>query len=158
MEMWMAMKASFFRIGRDLDLPAGSLIQQGKDWLLRSTLSSQNEERAAALWLNGDGVGTFQLLDGVSRCVTLDPALKLELRIDGPIEGPAGARLGSLIWSEDGLSRAICAADGYFMTMDGVHSKEFAGTRSFFALNWSIWIVDKDGKDVAGGPLVTVNS
>lgn len=153
----MAMKASFFRIARDFDLPAGSMIQHGKDWLLRSKLVSQNEEQAAALWLSGDGLGTFQLLESPSRCVTLDPALKLELRIDGFIEGPSGAPLGSLTWSEDGLSQAICAADGRFMTIDGVSSKQFLGPRAFFARNWSIWIVDKDGKDIAGGPLVTVN-
>lgn len=158
MEMWMTMKASFFRIGRDRDLPPGSLILQSNNWLLRTTIHSQGEDRPSALWLTGEHVGTFQLLDDVSQCVTLDPALKLELRVDGPIEGPSGARIGSLIWSENEASPAICAVDRLFMTMEGIAVARASGIRSFFAPDWSIWIVDEDGKDMAKGALVTVKS
>lgn len=115
----MAMKASFFRIGRDRDLAPGSLIQQSNNWLLRTTIHSQGEDRPSALWLTGEHIGTFQLLDDVSRCVTLDPALKRELRLDSPIEGSSGARIGSLVWSENESSHAICAVDRLFMTLEG---------------------------------------
>nr|WP_313226967.1 hypothetical protein [Stenotrophomonas pavanii] len=152
----MALKASFFRIENDLDVAPGSLIRQGTDWLIRAKIEDRHEKADVALCLTGEQIGQFSYIFDPSRCVVLDPTLKLELRVEGIIEGPGGAVIGSLVWS--GSSQAICAKDGFFITMAGESSKDFSGLRAFFARNWSIWAVDETGKEIGSGPLVVVSA
>lgn len=154
----MAIKARFFQIKNDYDLDLGSLIQQGNDWCIRAAVDDRGEKAQLTMSLTGEQMGQFNYLHNSSRCVALDPDLKLEIRVDGIVEGPGGPPVGSLVWSVDGASQAICAKDGFFMTMAGVHSKAFSGHRAFFARKWSIWIVGEDGKDIGGGPLVSVDA
>lgn len=154
----MAIKARLFQIKNDYDLALGSLIQHGDDWSIRAAVDYRGEKAQLTLSLTGEQMGQFSYLHNASRCVALDPDLKLELRVDGKVEGPGSPPVGSLVWSVEGTSQAICAKEGFFMTMAGMQSKAFSGHRAFFARNWSIWIVGEDGKDIGGAPLVSVNA
>ncbi|EKT4441310.1 hypothetical protein [Stenotrophomonas maltophilia] len=154
----MAIKASVFEIRKDYDLPLGSLIQQGTDWYMRIQLEEQGRTAELALCLTGKEMGSWKYLDQPTNCVTLKAGTKLELRVEGPIEGPNHPPIGSLVWSVDGVSQAICVPHNFFVTMDGKQSKQFSGHRGFFSRNWGIWLIGEDGKEVGNEPLVAVSA
>ncbi|MBU2048762.1 MAG: hypothetical protein KKH61_07270 [Gammaproteobacteria bacterium] len=154
----MAIKASIFEIQKDYDLPLGSLIQQGKDWHMRIQLEEHGRTAELLLVLTGATMGEWTYFDNPSKCITLKPGLKLDVRVEDGLEGPAHPPVGSLVWSVDGKSQAICVSHGLFVTMEGVQSRLFSGHATFFARNWSIWIVGEDGKDIGSGPLVSIKA
>ncbi|MBK0054347.1 hypothetical protein [Stenotrophomonas sp. S39] len=152
----MAIKASLFEIKKDLELPLGSLIRQGESWLMRVQMKEFGQAHELTLIIAGQNIGEINDMGRPTKCVTLSPEVRLEVRIDGPIEGPSVPPVGALVWSAEGKRQAINTKFAVAVTMDGQESSDFPRERAFYAPHWSIWPVDDAGKALTGEPLFTV--
>lgn len=152
------MKASNMVLAKDLELQPGTLLHSGKGWHLRVHLEENYDKFEGAISLAPDTLGEYSHLENASSCLALLPRVQLEARIIGDLQGPGLAPPGSLAWGVSGLSIVAVVRNRLFVGLNGLESDDISRDKHFFAPHWGLWVVDGDGKDVYGAPLLTVKA
>ncbi|MFK3847725.1 hypothetical protein [Stenotrophomonas sp. NPDC078853] len=144
----MAIKASAFVVGKDLDVPLGGLLQSEGVWYVRAQIKTGDALLDVAIAISGENLGDTLQLNNAASCVHLAEGLRVEYRVSDIIGGPGKPPNGALAWSVDGKEQAV-SFNGSYVTAEGTESKKCSKEHAFYSLNWGAWLVDAEGKDVA---------
>ncbi len=131
-------------------------------WYMTARLAGRDENLALRLDSNDQGAGlgslvanvrerVFAVLPPYSISIRVDDLFDLRKSSDGPFSGTILLASPPAIYAV-GHERKLIGLNGHEIDEDTVHRR-----RARY-LQWSVWLVDPQGKTVGNGPLVSVDA